>query len=79
MNNQVKITILSLLIHLLMTATVQFVSKRSKIRFVTKQNVVGITSALNALLELKIWKPNVQCAVVVALMLLKINFSLVSS
>ena len=79
MNNQVKITILSLLIHLLMIVDVQFALKYSKIRFVSKQNVVGITSALSALLDSRIWKPHVQCAVVVALMLLKINFSLVSS
>ena len=75
MSNQVKITILSLLIHLLTIVNVQFVLKCSKIRFVSKQNVVGITSALTALLDSRIWKPHVQCAVVVALMLLRINFS----
>ena len=79
MKNQVTITILSSLIHLLMNTGVQFALKYSKIRFASKQNVVGITSALSALLDSKIRKPHVQCAVVVALMLLKINFSLVSS
>lgn len=74
----IKITMLSLLSHLLMNATVQFVSIHLKIKFVFKQYAVEITSALIVLLDSKIWEPHVHSAVV-TLILQKINFLLVSS
>ena len=37
-----------------MIVDVQFALKYSKIKFVSKQNVVGITSALSALLDSRI-------------------------